>query len=178
MTPAMEAYDEVDGVEGFDDFESVRDHRSQPRMGVAPGGFALQGFRTARLDTPKGVATLTMPQAMATATDVQGLYRSLQADLARVRKLALRPSDPQGLNMMSLFLLMKLKKDLEEHTHDSGPKPTFDSASTGGFSSFLPLLMLQPGLFGGVSGFSSTQSSTTQDAMSPLMLMILMDLFD
>jgi hypothetical protein len=182
MTPAMEAYDEVDGVEGFDDFESTAEafpFRTGRKV-FAPGGLS-----SATLQTPKGPATLTMPQMVATVTQLRTIEQALNAntqrlnaahtELARLR-LALRRRDPQEQNMMPLLLTLKLSKEFKGHTHDGTGVGAVKLSSTGdALSSFLPLLMFMPNLFGGGSALSGAQSSTMQGAMSPFMLMILMD---
>jgi hypothetical protein len=129
-----------------------------------------------------------MPTRVATDKQLQTVVQALNANtqqmnafrtqLERVRQLALRPRDPQGQATMSLLLLMMLRKDLDEHTHGSvGAKPTFPTSS-GGSSPFLFLLLpglfgqSQPGLFGQSSGGSS--SSGTQDALSPLLSMLVL----
>jgi hypothetical protein len=189
MTPAMEAYDEVDGVEGFDDFESTAEAIPFPfRPGVKV--FAPGGLSTATLQTPKGPAKLTMPSPVPTLAQFRTLEQALNAntqrvnavntELARVRReLALRRRDPQGQNMMPLLLTLKLSKEFKGHTHDgAGVGAVKLSTTSDTLSSFLPLLMFMPNLFGGNSALSGAQSSTASDAMSPLMLMILMEAFD
>jgi hypothetical protein len=59
MTAGMEAYDEVDAVESFDDFESTAEaFPFRPgRKVFAPGGLA-----SATLHTPKGPAKLNLPR--------------------------------------------------------------------------------------------------------------------
>ena len=186
MTPAMEAYDEVDGVEGFDDFESTPEAAFPFRPGVKV--FAPGGLSTATLHTPKGPAKLTMPQTVATVTQLRTIEQGLNANTQRVnaahtelarlrRELALRRQDPLGQNMMPLLLTLKLSKDFKGHKHDATGAVSLSSTGDT-LSSFLPLLMFMPGLFGGGSALSGARSSTTPEAMSPLMLMVLMEAFD
>src|SRR6266540_2555157 len=174
MTASMEAYDEVDAIEGFDDFESTGEAFRPGRKVFVAGGLS-----TATLYTPKGPAKLNLPSPVPTLTQFRTLEQALnantqrvnavQTELARVRReVALRRRDPQGQNPLSMFLLMKLSKDFKTHTHEAIDKPPKVSADSSGFSSFLPLLMLQPGMFG-QSGTGSS-SSGAQDAMSPLMM--------
>jgi hypothetical protein len=192
MNGSMEGYDEVDAVESFDDFESTEaTYPFRPGRKVSvPGGVLTATFLPSRGGPP---GKLQMPALMATDKQLQTVVQALNANtqrlnafhtqLDRVRKVAVRPPDPQGQATMSLFLLMQLRKDLEEHTHGGdGAKPTFPTASGGGFSSFLPILLLQPGLFGqsqpGLFGQSSggSSSSGTQGTMSLLSMFVLMQL--
>jgi hypothetical protein len=187
MTAGMEAYDEVDAVESFDDFESTAE-----AFPVRPGRkvFAPGGLASATLHTPKGPAKLNLPSPVATLTQFRTLEQALnantqrvnavQTELARVRRqLALRPRDSQGQNPMMMLLTLigqkKLRDDLVGHTHTAVDKPPVLPAASGdGFSSFLPLLLLQPGMFG-QSGAGSS-SSGAQETMSPLMMMVMLDL--
>jgi hypothetical protein len=128
-----------------------------------------------------------MPTPVATAAQLLALQQAMNANtqrlnevLARVRReIALRPRG-QGQNMLPLILTLKLQQDLKGHTHTgNNTPPTFPTASGGGLSSGLPLILLfMPGLFGQFTGGSSsgTQSSGTQDAMSPLLMLVLLDL--
>jgi len=183
MTTFAEGYDEVESFESFD-FESA-DEAARP---FRPGGrvFAPGGLSSATLHTPKGPAKLNLPSPVPTLAQFRTLEQALNANTQRVnavqseltrvrRELALRRQDPQSQNTMSMFLLMKLRQDFKGHKHKADG--TVDVSSDGSsFSSFLPLLMLQPGMFG-QSGAGSS-SSGTQDAMSPLMLMALMEALD
>jgi hypothetical protein len=181
MTPAMEAYDEVDGVEGFDDFESTAEAVRYPfRPGVKV--FVPPGGGTATLETPKGRAQLNLPPTVATVTQVQRLQQAVNANTARMnaalaqvrRELALRRQDPMGQNMMPLLLTLKLSQDFKGHTHGAGGAPVTLNTTSDAFSTFLPLMMFMPGMFGGGSAPSGAQSSTSQEATwSPVMLMIL-----
>jgi hypothetical protein len=181
----MESFDEVDMVESFDEFDSGAE--AALPFGLGKKVFAPGGLASATLHTPKGPAKLNLPSPVATLKQYRTLENALNAntqrvnlvqnELARVRReLAIRRSDPQSQNMMSMFLLMKLSKDFKGHTHESLDDPPTIDADSSGFSSLLPLLMLQPNLFG-QSG-ASTPVSGTQDAMSPLMLMVMMEAFD
>jgi len=188
----MEAYDEVDTVEAFGDFESTDEATSAYRPGsrvYAPGGIS-----TATLQTRNGTAKLNLPSAVPTLAQFRKIEQALnatiqrvngvQAELVRVRReLALRTRD-QGQNFLPLMLTLKVSKDLKDHTHSltAGATTTGTanlSSSGGGFSSFLPLLLLAPGLFGQSSAGNSPsgyQSSGTQDAMSPLMMFVMADM--
>jgi hypothetical protein len=188
MNGFMEGYDEVEAIEGFDDFESTGEARFRPsirpgRRVVAPGVVT-----SAKLDTPRGQATLTMPAPVVTLAAHQALVQAVNANtqrmnevLARVRReLALRPRD-QGQNMLPLILTLKLQQDLKGHTHTgNNTPPTFPTASGGGLSSGFPLILLfMPGLFGQFTGGSSsgTQSSgTPSDPMQQVMMMLLLGL--
>jgi hypothetical protein len=200
MNGSMEGYDEVEAIEGFDDFESTGEARFRPgirpgRRVVAPGVVTAPAVvTTASLDTPRGRANLTMPAPVVTWAAHQALVQAVNANtqrlnevLARVhRELALRPRD-QGQNMLPLILTLKLQQDLKGHTHTgNNTPPTFPTASGGGLSSGFPLmLLLIPGVFGQFTGGSSsgtqssgTQSYGTQNQMSQLfMMMFLLELF-
>jgi hypothetical protein len=184
MTTFAEGYDEVESFESFD-FESA-DEAARP---LRPGGrvFAPGGLSSATLHTPKGPAKLNLPSPVPTLAQFRTLEQALNANTQRVnavqneltrvrRELALRRQDPQSQNTMSMFLLLKLSQDFKKHTHAAIDQPPKVSADSSGFSSFLPLMMLQPGMFGQAGAGSS--SSGIQDAMSPLMLMVLMEAFD
>jgi len=180
----MEGYDEVDTVEGFDDFESTDEATSAFRPGrrvFSPGGLS-----TATLQTPRGTAKLNLPSAVPTLSQFRKNEQALnatiqrlngvQTELARVRReLALRPRD-QGQNFLPLMLTLKLSADLKGHTHVGSNAAAVLPSSGGGFSSFLPFLLLQPGLFGGAGSSSGNQPSGAQDAMSPLLMMVMFDL--
>jgi hypothetical protein len=182
MTPGFESYDEVDMVESFDEFDSGAEAAYTFRPGrkvFAPGGLA-----SATLHTPKGPAKLNLPSPVPTLTQFRTLEQALNAntqrvnlvhsELARVRReLALRRSDPQSQNMMSMFLMLKLRQDFSKHKHNKSDGTVEVSSDSSGFSSFLPLLMLQPNLFG-QSGAANPVSGT-QDAMSPFMLIAMME---
>jgi hypothetical protein len=172
MNGSTETYDEVEAVEGFDDVESMGE--ATP---LRPGRrvFAPGGLSTATLNTPRGPAKLSLPSPVPTLAQFRTLERAVnantqrvnavQTELARVRReLALRPRDLQGQSPIFLFLLLRLLE-----------RPTAGSSS--GLASFLPILLLMPGLFGQFTGGSSsgTQSSGTQDAMSPLLWLVLLD---
>jgi hypothetical protein len=181
MTAGMESFDEVDMVESFDEFDGAAEAVFPFRPGrkvFAPGGLA-----SATLHTPKGPAKLNLPSPVPTLTQFRTLEQALNANTQRVnlvqneltrvrRELALRRGDPQGQNSLSMFLLMKLSKDFKTHTHTANN--TAPTVPTDSFSSMLPLLMLQPGIFGQTSA-ASPGGSSTQDAMSPIMMMVLMD---
>jgi hypothetical protein len=181
MTPGMDGYDEIDMIESFEDFDSGAEAAFPFRPGkkvFAPGGLA-----SATLHTPKGPAKLNLPSPVPTLTQFRTLEQALNAntqrvnlvhnELARVRRdLALRRSDPQGQNTLSMFLMLKLRSDFAKHKHKEDGTVAVPSDSSG-LSSFLPLLLLQPNLFG-QSG-AATPGSATQDAMSPLMMIALME---
>ncbi len=145
---------------------------------------------SATLQTPKGPARLNLPAALPTLTQFRALesvinaqsqrMNAVQAELMRVRReLAMRRREQQGMGSSSLLFPMlfqkKLRDDLEGHTHSANNvPPILPAGSGGGFSSLLPLLLLSPGMFGGSS--SSGSSSTGQDTMSPLLMMMFLDL--
>lgn len=188
MTASAEAY-EVDDSELFEEFETADEARRgfRPAKKVfVPGG----GLVSATLQTPKGPARLNLPAALPTLAQFRALetvinaqsqrMNAVQAELVRVRReLALRRRDQQGMGSSSLLFPMlfqkKLRDDLEGHTHTGNTAAAvLPAGSGGGFSSLLPLLLLSPGIFGGSS--SSGSSSAGQDAMSPLLMLLLLDL--
>jgi len=187
MTPGFESYDEVDMVESFDEFDSSAEaaiaFRRPGRKIYAPGGLV-----SATLHTPKGPAKLNLPSPVPTLTQFRTLEQALNAntqrvnaaynELARVRReLAQRRSDPLGgqNSMMSMFLLMKLSKDFKGHKHEGSDAAVKLSADSGGFSSFLPLLLLQPNMFG-QSGAASPAPGGQDLMSSPLMMFVIMDM--
>lgn len=185
MTAYPEAY-EVDESEFFEDFETT----DEARLGFRPGrkvSVPGTGLTSATLNTPKGPARLNLPAALTTVTQFRQLEAALnaqtqrvntmQAELVRMRReLAARRRDQAGQGSSSLLfpllLQKKLRDDLEGHTHSgNNVPPTFPAGSGGGFSSLLPLLLLSPGIFGGAPTTGSP--GTGQDAMSPLLLLLL-----
>lgn len=188
MTP--EEY-EVEESEFFEDFETTDEARRgfrPARRVFVPGG----GLTSAILHTPKGPARLNLPAALPTLVQFRALetvinaqsqrMNALQAELVRVRReLATRRREQQGQGSSSLILPLLLQKkvrdDLEGHTHSSATGPAVLPAGTsGGFSSFLPLLLMSPGLFGGSSA-SGSSGGGQENMMSPLLMMMLfMDL--
>jgi hypothetical protein len=185
MSAYAEAY-EVDEGEFFEDFEMT----DEAKLGFRPArrvSVPGTGLTSATLNTPKGPARLNLPAALTTVTQFRQLeaalnaqtqrVNSMQAELVRVRReLAARRRDQTGQGPMGLLfpllLQKKLRDDLEGHTHSAdNTTPTFPAGSGGGFSSLLPLLLLSPGILGGAPATGS--ASTSQDAMSPLLLLLL-----
>jgi hypothetical protein len=183
MIGDYESFDEVDTIESFDEF----DGGAEASVAFRPGRkiFAPGGLASATLHTPKGPAKLNLPSPVPTLTQFRTLEQALNAntqrlnlaynELARVRRqLAVRRADPQT-NMMSMFLMLKLSKDFKQHKHKASDGTVDLPADSGGLSSFLPLLMLQPNLFGQPASGSATPGA--QDPMSsPIMMFVLMDL--
>jgi hypothetical protein len=184
----MPQYEQIDEL----DEAVVRDHRlyggGRPPPYYAPPPPSPPPVKTATLTTSQGTAILNLPQAVAADARVDVLeqrFNLLQTELVRVRaELALRRGDSSGQStLFLLFTLMnqkKLREDLEGHTHDvdttttppTTGKPKLPAASSSSsFSSFLPLLLFMPGIFGQAS------TGSTQDAMSPLMMLVLADAF-
>lgn len=186
MSAYSESY-EVDDSEFFEDFETT----DEGLLGVVRKRISVPGLglKVATLNTPKGAAQLNLPAAVTTQTQFRQLeaafnarMNAVQAELVKVRReLVIRRREQQGLGsssmtsmLMPLLLQKKLKEDLEGHTHvGSTAAAQIPAGSGGGLSSILPLLLLSPGMFGGSPATGS--SSTGQDAMSPLMMMILFD---
>ena len=75
--------------------------------------------------------------------------------------------------ILSLITTKKLREDLESHTHDATTGVAKVPGGGSKLDSLLPLLLLQPNLFGGAMGGQSTAGG--QDAISPLMLLLLLD---
>jgi hypothetical protein len=186
MTAYAEAYDaeESEFSEGFEMTDEAQLGFRPARRISVPGA----GLMSATLNTPKGPARLTLPAALTTVTQFRQLeaalnsqtqrVNSIQAELVRVRReLAARRRDQTGQGSWSLLFPLLLQKelrdDLEGHTHSANnTPPTFPAGSGGGFSSLLPLLLLSPG---GLTGAPATGSSSTgQDGISPLLLLLLL----
>ena len=186
----MSAYSDSYEVQESDFEEFSSDELSLPPF-LRPGkkiSVPGAGLLSATLNTPKGPAKLNLPAAVPTQTQVRQLESALnaqtqrlnavQAELAKVRReLVIRRREQAGFGsnmLMPLLLQKKLRDDLDGHTHSSATGPAvMPTASGSSLSSMLPLLFLMPGMLG---GSSTTASSTeSQDAMSPLMMMILFD---
>jgi hypothetical protein len=178
-------YDEVEAIESFDDFELADEafpFKVPIGRRISVGG---TGLSSATLHTPKGPARLNLPSPVPTLAQFRALEQALNASTARVnavqaelvkvrRELVLRRRDPQGQGMMSLLIPLMLKRKFDNHVHDVGNQ-TSDTPKVedGGsdISSLLPVLLLQPGIFG--------QSTTTpagggQDSTSQLLLMMVL----
>jgi hypothetical protein len=181
---APSGYDEIEAIESFDDLElaeeSILPFKFGRRISVAGAGLS-----TATLHTPKGPAKLNLPSAVPTLAQFRALETALNASNARVttvqaelvkvrRELALRRADPMG-GMMSLMIPLMIKKKFDVHTHSGNDEPPTIPPSAGGdFSTFLPFLFLQPGLFGGAA--AGNPSTAGQDSTSQLiMMLVLMD---
>jgi hypothetical protein len=190
MIIPAEAY-EVEESEFFEDFETTDEARRgfrPARRVFVPGG----GLTSATLNTPKGPARLNLPAALPTLAQFRALetvvnaqsqrMNAVQAELVRVRReLVIRRREQQGQGSSSLLfpllLQKKLRDDLEGHTHATATGPAVLPAGTsGGFSSFLPLLLLSPGLFGGSSA-SSAAGGGQESMISPLLMaLVFLDL--
>jgi hypothetical protein len=187
-------FEETESYSNYEDFEfaseaAVRDHRrGQPPRIFVPGGVS-----SATLTTPKGPAKLNFPAAVPTLQQYRTLEQAVSstnarlsaaaADLARMRQeLVAQRQGGQGGMMSMMFPLMmqrQLREDLEGHTHTGGGTgaavmPTSSGSSS--FSTLLPFIMMQPGMFGG-SGAASGASGG-QDGMSQMMMMfVMMEIF-
>ena len=187
----MSAYSESYEVEESDFEEYSSDELSLPSF-LRPGkkiSVPGAGLVSATLNTPKGPAKLNLPAAVPTQTQFRQLESALnaqtqrlnavQAELVKVRReLVIRRREQAGFGstnmLMPLLLQKKLRDDLDGHTHSSTTgAAVMPTASGSSLSSMLPLLFLMPGMLGGSS--PSTSSAESQDAMSPLMMMILFD---
>jgi hypothetical protein len=179
-------YDEVEAIESFDDLELAEESILPFKIGVgrrvSVGG---TGLSSATLHTPKGPAKLNLPSPVPTLAQFRALEQALnastqrvnavQAELVKVRReLVLRRREPQGQTMLSLLIPLMLKKRFENHVHEVGTatseKPTVEDTGSD-FSTFLPILFLQPGFFGQATGTAATGG---QDSMSQLLLMMVL----
>lgn len=179
MNASAEGYDQVDPIESYSDLDFTDE-----ALGLRPRGvFVPGGLSSATLHTPKGPARLNLPAPVPTLAQFRALEQRVNAtnaELVRLRReLAIRRREPQGMGFAGvLFAMMgqrKLREDLQGHTHTvAGPAvlPTTSSSSSK-FSSLLPFLLLQPGIFGGSPG-SGSQPIGGAEAMSPLLLMFLL----
>ena len=160
--------------------------RSRGSARSSPGSCSVggTGLSSATLHTPKGPAKLNLPSAVPTLAQFRALETALNASNTRVtavqtelvklrRELAVRRADPMG-GMLSLLVPLMLKKRFENHVHAVGTqtsdKPTVEDSGSD-FSTFLPFLFLQPGIFGQATGTPATGS---QDSMSQLLLMMVL----
>ena len=184
MTAPFEGYNEVDAVEGYDNFEST-DEATRP-FGPAGRVFVRGGLSSATLHTPKGPATLNLPSPVPTLVQFRALEQAvnannqrISADLARLSRQVAAGRGQQGImgmGMMPLLIGLMAKNRFDTHVHpdnDEPPSPAGDGGDS--FSAFLPLLLLQPGLLGGLGG--SRTASGTQDAMSPLLMAFVLTKF-
>lgn len=196
---APNMFEETESYSNYEDFEfaseaAVRDHRrGQPPRIFVPGGVS-----SATLTTPKGPAKLNFPAAVPTLQQYRTLEQAVSstnarlsaaaADLARMRQeLAAQRLGGQGGMMSMMFPLMmqrQLQEDLEGHTHGGvttgtgATKAATMPISSGGsnFSSLLPFIMMQPGMFGG--SVAASGASGGQDGMSQMMMMfVMMEIF-
>lgn len=189
MTAPAEYFEEIDPYEGFDGLELAEEGMRFPFI---PGRriFAPGGLSSATLNTPKGPARLSLPSPVPTLAQYRTLEQTVNSLTQRLnatntqllqvrREQAVRARDQGGMGMSGMLLALlstrKLREGLEEHTHGSGPAATIPDGDSK-LDALLPILLLQPNLFG---GSSSGQGGTgSQDAMSPLMMILMLQLFD
>jgi hypothetical protein len=181
MTASAGYYNEIDAIEGFDNFEMtnevVRDHRTGAVR--VPGGLI-----SATLNTPKGPAKLNLPAPVSTLAQFRTLEQVVNTNNQRVnaqlaqlsRQVAARSQQGiGGIGMMPLLIGLMAKKRFDTHVHEDkgqGKPAAAADAGDSGFSAFLPFLLLQPGLLGGQGG-SGVSAPGGQDGMSPLLMMLL-----
>lgn len=187
MTAPADLYQEVDAFESFDGLEFA----DEAKLPFMPGRkvFVPGGLASATLHTPKGPAKLNLPSPVPTLAQFRSLEQALNSVTQRLnatntqllqvrRELATRKTtDAFGGGstgtILSLIMHKKLRDDLEDHTHAAvGSTATFP-ADSGGFSSFLPLMLLQPNVFGGGAPGTSGAAGAGSDSMSPLIMMFL-----
>jgi hypothetical protein len=198
MTSDAESYEsyeyDAESSESFDEAAFSDEAARRPGRPV----FVRGGFASATLQTPRGPARLNLPAPVATLTQLKTIENAVnantrrmnlvQADLVRVRReLAVRRRDQQGQGMFPLLFTLlsqsQFRKDFEAHTHSFTGVAAGTAASTGtpsasagknSFSSILPLLFLQPNIFGGSQGNASmTGSQEGFMGMSPILMLIL-----
>ena len=152
------------------------DGRGHDRQAVRV--FVRGGLSSATLHTPKGPATLNLPSPVPTLVQFRALEQAVNANNQRISAdLAGYPAGGRGAgpaghhgdgdDAAAIGLMAKNRFDTHVHPdNDDPPSPAGDGGDS--FSAFLPLLLLQPGLLGGLGG--SRTASGTQDAMSPLLM--------
>jgi hypothetical protein len=184
MTAPM-GYNEIDAVEGFGSFETSEE-AIRP-FGPAGRVFVRGGLSTATLNTPKGPATLNLPSPVPTLPQFRALEQAVNTNNQRVtaqlaqlsRQVAARSQQGGigGIGIMPLLIGLMAKKRFDTHVHaENNEPPTTAAGGDSGFSAFLPFLLLQPGLLGGQGG-SAASASGGQDAMSPLLMILLLTQF-
>lgn len=197
MTAPADLYQEVDSFESFDgseSFDGLEFANEAARSPFRPGRrvFVRGGIVSATLNTPKGPARLNLPSPVPTLQQFRSLEQALNAVNQRLdatnaqllqarRELAARKADqfgsgPTGM-ILSLVMQKKLRDDLEGHTHASAGATA--TLPTGGskFDSLLPILFLQPGIFGGQQATPGAPAAGGgMESILPLLLM--MTLFD
>ena len=189
MTAPADLYQEVDAFESFDGLEFADEAKSAFMPGrrvFVPGGIA-----SATLHTPKGPAKLNLPSPVPTLAQFRSLEQALNSVTQRLnatntqllqvrRELAARKVEQFGSGttgmFLSLFMQKKLRDDLEGHTHTGNNTPPTLPAGGGKLDSLLPILLLQPGIFGGAASPGTAASGGTQESILPLILMMV--LFD
>lgn len=191
MTAPADLYQEVDSFESFDGLEFADEAARSPftpgRRVFVPGGIA-----SATLNTPKGPARLNLPSPVPTLQQFRSLEQALNAVNQRLnatntqllqarRELAARKAEQFGSGstgmILSLIMQKKIRDDLETHTHSANN--TVATIPTGGnkFDSLLPILFLQPGIFGGQpQATGAAPAAGGMESILPLILM--MTLFD
>lgn len=183
---APNGFDNAESYGSYEDFEwaneaTIRDHRRPAQRIFAPGGLS-----SATLNTPRGPAKLNLPSAVPTLQQYRTLEQALNttnarlnaatADLARLRQELAARQDGGMMTWFPLLMQKQLRDDLEGHTHAGSTAAAVLPAGGSGFSSFLPFLFLQPGLFGQAGG--STPASGAQGGMSQMiMMMFMMEIF-
>jgi|SRR5882724_7721180 len=189
MTPFAEAYDyEFEPTEFATEFADEAS-RTRFRPGLIPGALS-----SATLNTPRGPATLNLPAPVATLAQFRALEQTVnattqrvnavQAGLARLnRELAARRREQESqattMLLLSFLTVRRLREDFLGHTHGSDgkvvlPAGTSGSSSLGSSSlgSLLPfLILLQPNFL----GQSTTSSDGSMGGLSPILLLLLLD---
>lgn len=177
MTAPVEGYYEIDPVEGFDNYGTAAEATRPLGMGgrvFVRGG----GLSSATLNTPRGPAQLNLPSAVSTLAQFRALEQVVNANNQRLtaqlaqlsRQVAARSQQGiGGIGMLPVLIGLMAKDRFDKHVHEEDGDPPLAAADGGdSFSGFLPLLLLQPGLLGGLGG-SGTSAPGSQDAISPLL---------
>jgi hypothetical protein len=180
MTAPIGGYNEVEAVEGLDSFE-MADEATRP-FGPAGRVFVRGGLSSATLHTPKGPATLNLPSPVPTLAQFRALEQAVNAnnqritaELARLRS-QVSASPQQGIGMMPLLFGLIAKNRFDTHVHETGGSPPVPATNgDSGFGMLLPLLLFQPGILG--SGGSRAPGSGQQDAISPLLMVLVLSKF-
>jgi hypothetical protein len=185
MTPFAEAYDyEFEPTEFATEFADEAS-RTRFRPGLIPGALS-----SATLNTPRGPATLNLPAPVATLAQFRALEQTVnattqrvnavQAGLARLnREFAARRREQESqattMLLLSFLTVRRLREDFLGHTHEGMDGKVVLPAAAGGSSSIgsiLPfLILLQPTFL----GQSTTSSDGSMGGLSPILLLLLLD---
>ena len=187
MTAPADLYQEVDPFESFDGLE----YADEAKQAFVPGRriFSPGGLATATLVTPKGPAKLNLPSPVPTLQQFRSLEQTVNSVTQRLnatntallqvrRELATRKAADFGSGstglILSMFMQRKVRDDLEGHTHTGNNVPPTLPSDSSKFDALLPILLLQPGIFGGQSASGAPGTGGSQESMMPLLLMMML----